>query len=91
METMKRSNMPAYHPFRLLAVVVLLAMLVGTATIQSATAGKGRRCDPNYKRACIKITSRDLDCDDVKKTNFKSVGSDPHGFDGDNDGWACES
>jgi micrococcal nuclease len=33
----------------------------------------------------------DLDCSDVEAANFRSVGSDPHGFDGDGDGAACEA
>jgi hypothetical protein len=33
----------------------------------------------------------DLDCDDVNATNFQVTGSDPHGFDGDNDGIGCET
>jgi hypothetical protein len=33
----------------------------------------------------------DLNCDDIDDTNFEVVGSDPHGFDADNDGIGCES
>lgn len=48
-------------------------------------------CDPNYTGACIPVVSYDLNCDDVSAVNFQSVGSDPHGFDREGDGWACES
>lgn len=48
-------------------------------------------CDPNYSGACIPVVPYDLDCGDVSAVNFGSVGSDPHRFDGDGDGIACES
>lgn len=49
-------------------------------------------CDPNYSGACIEVVSYDLDCPDVAPAkNFLSIGSDPHNFDGDGDGIACES
>jgi hypothetical protein len=48
-------------------------------------------CDPNYEGACIPPSPTDLDCDEVGSSDFASIGSDPHGFDGDGDGVACES
>jgi micrococcal nuclease len=33
----------------------------------------------------------DLDCGDITFENFTVTGSDPHGFDGDNDGIGCET
>ena len=48
-----------------------------------------RSCDPNYSGVCVPNVWYDLDCEDIG-TNFWVVGSDPHRFDGDNDGWACE-
>jgi hypothetical protein len=48
-------------------------------------------CDPNYAGACIPIVGHDLNCPDVGVKRFQSIGSDPHGFDRDNDGIACES
>jgi micrococcal nuclease len=50
----------------------------------------GGNCDPNYKGACIPVYPPDIDCDDAGATNFRSTGTDPHGFDGDSDGVACE-
>ena len=32
----------------------------------------------------------DLDCDEIYYSNFRVVGSDPHGFDTDYDGIGCE-
>jgi hypothetical protein len=48
-------------------------------------------CDPSYPTVCILSPPPDLDCAQVNATNFKVVGSDPHGFDGDNDGVGCET
>ena len=47
-------------------------------------------CHPSYPDTCIPPPPPDLNCDDVEETNFEVVGSDPHGFDGDNDGVGCE-
>jgi micrococcal nuclease len=48
-------------------------------------------CDPSYPGVCIAPYPPDLNCGDIPYKNFKVVGSDPHGFDGDNDGIGCES
>jgi micrococcal nuclease len=47
-------------------------------------------CDPNYTGACIPPPPPDLDCGEIPDRNFASVGSDPHNFDVDHDGIACE-
>jgi endonuclease YncB( thermonuclease family) len=47
-------------------------------------------CDPSYPTVCIPPPPPDLDCGDIPYSNFPVVGSDPHGFDGDNDGIGCE-
>jgi hypothetical protein len=52
--------------------------------------GNGRGCDPSYPGRCIQPPPPNLDCRDISAHNFKVVGSDPHGFDGDNDGIGCE-
>ncbi len=48
-------------------------------------------CDPSYPDVCIPPYPPDLDCGEITHKNFKVVGSDPHGFDRDNDGIGCES
>ena len=49
-------------------------------------------CDPSYPDDCIPPPPPDLNCgDDGVPENFEVSGSDPHGFDGDNDGIGCES
>jgi micrococcal nuclease len=51
---------------------------------------KENNCDPSYPDVCIPSYPPDLDCGQIEYKNF-IVGSDPHGFDGDNDGIGCES
>jgi micrococcal nuclease len=50
-------------------------------------------CDPNYTGACVPPYPPDLDCADLRALGLapvRSVGSDPHRFDGDGDGVGCE-
>src|SRR5215204_1864285 len=51
----------------------------------------GGNCDASYPTVCIKSPPPDLNCGDISYKNFKVTGSDPHGFDRDNDGIGCES
>ena len=53
--------------------------------------GGGAACDSSYPDTCIPSPPPDLNCDDVSATNFRVEGSDPHGFDADNDGVGCET
>ncbi|MGE3139378.1 MAG: thermonuclease family protein [Thermoleophilia bacterium] len=54
------------------------------------TPSPGGGCDPNYTGACIPPAPPDLDCGEIPYRNFRSVGTDPHNFDVDHDGIACE-
>ncbi len=54
-----------------------------------ATGGDGS-CDPFYSGACIPTYPPDLDCTEIDAQGFKVVGDDPHGFDADGDGVACD-
>ncbi len=47
-------------------------------------------CDPSYPTVCIPPPPPDLDCGDIPYRRFAVVGSDPHRFDGDDDGVGCE-
>jgi hypothetical protein len=49
-----------------------------------------QNCDPSYPDVCIATPPPDLDCGEVSHRNFRVVGSDPHGFDRDQDGIGCE-
>ena len=53
--------------------------------------GGAGNCDPSYPGVCIARYPPDLDCSDVPYKNFAVTGSDPHGFDGNDDGVGCES
>ena len=65
--------------------------LVGGDSGGGGGGGEERsRCDPSYPDVCIPPPPPDLNCDDISARNFRVVGSDPHGFDGDNDGIGCE-
>lgn len=46
-------------------------------------------CDSNYS-PCVPNVSYDLDCGDIG-FSVRVLGSDPHGFDRDRDGYGCES
>lgn len=62
-----------------------------TATpVPPAAVGRSG-CDESYPDVCIPPYPPDLDCGEIGYRRFKVVGSDPHGFDRDNDGIGCES
>jgi hypothetical protein len=48
-------------------------------------------CHPSYPDFCIPPPPPDLNCPDIDVEDFTVQGTDPHGFDGDNDGVGCES
>jgi micrococcal nuclease len=47
-------------------------------------------CDPAYPDVCIPSPPPDLDCGDVEYRRFRVLPPDPHNFDGNGDGVACE-
>jgi hypothetical protein len=53
--------------------------------------GDGSKCDSSYPTVCIAPPPPDLDCADVPYTNFKVVPPDDQRFDGDGDGFGCET
>ena len=48
-------------------------------------------CHPSYDGACVPVGGGDVNCPSVPVKDFKVVGPDVYGLDGDNDGLACES
>lgn len=62
-----------------------------TARPTTTAARSTSSCDPNYSGACVPAFPPDVNCGDLSAKDFSSIGSDPHGLDGDNDGVACES
>ncbi|MFL5384506.1 MAG: excalibur calcium-binding domain-containing protein [Longimicrobiaceae bacterium] len=66
---------------------------LGLLTLVSASTSGQRRsaCDASYPDFCIPPPPPDLDCKDVSgKKPFRVRRPDPHHFDRDRDGWACE-
>ena len=66
---------------------------LGLLTLVSASTSGQRRsaCDASYPDFCIPPPPPDLDCKDVNgKKPFRVRRPDPHHFDRDRDGWACE-
>jgi micrococcal nuclease len=51
----------------------------------------GGACDPAYPTVCIPPPPPDLDCNDLRRRNFRVLPPDPHHLDGDRDGIGCES
>ena len=65
---------------------LVLATIAGVSTSVRATS-----CDRSYPDYCIPPPPPDLDCPDIKgKKPFRVRRPDPHQFDRDRDGWACE-
>ena len=62
----------------------------GEDDVDDDDGGEDNSCHPSYPDVCIPPPPPNLNCDDVSASNFEVVGSDPHGFDGDNDGIGCE-
>ncbi len=58
---------------------------------KSESSATKQSCDSSYPDVCIPPYPPDLDCGEITYSNFRVIGSDPHGFDGDNDGIGCES
>jgi hypothetical protein len=55
-------------------------------TLGDVSGGGG--CDANYS-GCVPDVGYDLDCADIDGP-VQVLGNDPHGFDRDGDGYACE-
>jgi len=70
--------------------------------VAGTTDSKVACCPPNRPRSAGQPGPRhlhptpipppppDLDCSDINGSNFTVQGTDPNGFDADNDGVACE-
>jgi micrococcal nuclease len=66
-------------------------MIPPTAPPARSTAPlAGTDCDPAYPDICIPSPPPDLQCRDVPYTRFRVLPPDPHNFDGNQDGVACE-
>lgn len=71
-------------------VGVVCGTLLLVAVSVSAPA-KATSCDASYPDYCIPPPPPDLNCDDIRGHKpFRVRRPDPHHFDRDRDGWACE-
>jgi hypothetical protein len=74
-------------------------MIIGTfvytpnqsTSTSTSNQNTSQKCDSSYPDVCIPPYPPDLDCGEISFKNFRVIGSDPHGFDRDNDGIGCES
>lgn len=77
---------------RKLPLLVVLAPFALATPADSAQQKPNENCHPSYPDYCIPPPPPDLDCKDIKgKKPFRVKAPDPHRFDRDKDGWACES
>jgi micrococcal nuclease len=60
------------------------------APAPASASPSGDECDASYPDVCIPPPPPDLDCGDVVDRAFTVEGSDPHRFDADGNGIACE-
>ncbi len=58
-------------------------------TVPSTTSAD--ECDPAYPDVCLPSPPPDLDCRDIDARRFTVLPPDPHNFDGDGNGIACEA
>lgn len=56
---------------------------------EPAVPQPGADCDPNYT-PCVPPYPPDINCSDISFP-VRVIGSDPHGFDADGDGFGCEA
>lgn len=83
-------------PARTVRVAVLAVLTASPAATSAPTPKAGRAptsgapCDPNYTGYCVPVVDDDLDCGDIAH-RVTVVGVDIHRFDGNKDGFGCES
>jgi Flp pilus assembly pilin Flp len=85
------------------AVLVIAAMLFMASNVDKLFRDTGEaahvfrppvvQCDASYDGVCIPPGPPDLNCADLADQGFplpvRVVGDDPHGLDGDGDGFGC--
>lgn len=81
-------------PFSLAVLAFMAAPLIG-APASPASSVAQQRCHPSYPDYCIPPPPPDLDCPDITgpkpfRVRHDVRDADPHGFDRDKDGRACE-
>ena len=80
-------------------LIVICLVLVGMAAVPAgaASAVNKRKCDPNYRGACLKPNVSDYDCAGGSGNGpyyvrgpVRVVGRDHYRLDADHDGIGCE-
>jgi len=70
-------------------------MLSALTVLGGSSEAAAQQCDPNYLTwpgdPCVPVSAADLNCADINNTPVRVVGTDPHSFDGDNDGTGCDA
>lgn len=80
----------------LISTVLAMFALTASATVDVAAAPTmQQRCHPSCPDFCIPPPPPDLDCPEITgrkpfRVRHDVRGADPHGFDRDKDGRACE-
>jgi hypothetical protein len=77
------------------AGLAALAVTAAAAFAAPARPAQQQRCHPSYPDYCIPPPPPDLDCPDITgrkpfRVRHDVRNADPHGFDRDQDGRACE-
>lgn len=77
------------------AALVAFALTSAAAARVAAAPPGQQRCHPSYPDYCIPPPPPDLDCPDITgrkpfRVRHDVKDADPHGFDRDRDGRACE-
>ena len=67
------------------------ATRTATATRTPTRTPQPQNCDPSYPTVCIPPPPPDLNCGDITFRDFVVLPPDPHHFDGNHDGFGCES
>ena len=80
------------YAFLPLVPVLAIVALIAPRTPEARATTTASDCHRSYPDFCIPSPPPDLDCPDIKgKKPFRVVPPDPHRFDRDRDGWACET
>lgn len=77
------------------AVLAAIALTAAAPLAVPVEPAAQQRCHPSYPDYCIPPPPPDLDCPDIKgrkpfRVRHDVRDADPHGFDRDRDGRACE-
>ena len=77
------------------AALAVLALTTAASPDVPDAAAQQQRCHPSYPDYCIPPPPPDLDCPDITgrkpfRVRHDVANPDPHGFDRDRDGRACE-